>query len=242
MSWVQSKASLSRLAIAALLVTGVATAAANVIVIRSTGPSAKSYPPGRSLPDNARINLQASDTVVVLANGATRTFRGPGNFSPSAAVQVGGTRSVTTASGRQARIGAVRNAGLVPRSPTIWHVDASQSGTFCLATTSEVNLWRPDASQTASLTITGPGGESQTVDWPAGQAVLPWPASVGIANNGEYRLRQAGVAVPTRITFKTLSTQPGDIQAVAQALIANDCQEQLNVLVETTAEESTPQG
>ncbi len=241
MSWVQSKASLSRLAIAAILITGAASAAANVLVIRSTGPSAKSYPPGRSMPDHARINLQASDTVVVLANGATRTFRGPGNFSPTAAVQAG-TRTVATASGRQARIGAVRNAGLVPRSPTIWHVDATQSGTFCLASTSEVNLWRPEASQTASLTITGPGGESQTVDWPAGQAVLSWPASVGIANNGEYRLRQAGVAVPTRITFKTLATQPGDIQAVAQALIANDCQDQLNVLVETTAEETAPQG
>ncbi|HET9427554.1 MAG TPA: hypothetical protein VFO69_04270 [Allosphingosinicella sp.] len=238
MSWVQSKASLSRLAIAALLVTGAASAAANVLVIRSTGPSAKSYPPGRSLPDNARIALQASDVVVVLANGATRTFRGPGNFSPTAAVQAG-TRTVTTG-GRQARIGAVRNAGVVPRSPTIWHVDATQSGTFCLATTADVNLWRPDASQTASLTITGPGGESQTIDWPAGQAVLPWPASVGIADGGEYRLRQAGVAVPTRITFQTVDSQLGDIQAVAEALIANDCQDQLNVLVETTAEEAAP--
>ena len=241
MSWVQSKASLSRLAIAALLVTGAASAAANVLVVRSTGPSAKSYPPGRSLPDNARITLQANDTLVVLANGATRTFRGPGNFSPTAAVQAG-SRTVATADGRRARIGAVRNAGLVPRSPTIWHVDSTQSGTFCLATTSEVNLWRPDASQTVSLTITGPGGESQTIDWAAGQAVLPWPASVGIADGGEYRLRQAGVAVPTRITFQTLDSQPGDIQAVAQALIANECQEQLNVLVETTAEESAPQG
>ena len=239
MSWVQSKASL-RFIVTALLVTGATAAAANVLVVRSSGPSAKSYPPGRSLPDNARITLQANDSVVILANGATRTFRGPGNFSPTGAVQAG-TRTVATADGRRARIGAVRNAGLVPRSPTIWHVDATQSGTFCLATTSEVNLWRPDATQAASLTITGPGGESQTIDWPAGQAVISWPASVGIADGGEYRLRQAGVAVPTRITFQTLTTQPTDLQAVAQALIANDCAEQLNVLVETT-EDGAPQG
>src|SRR5687768_17334691 len=174
LSWVQSKASLSRLAIAALLVTGAASAAASVIVVRSSGPSAKSYPPGRSLPDNARITLRADDTLVVLANGGTRTFRGPGTFSPTAAVQAT-TRTIATADGRRARIGAVRNAGVVPRSPTIWHVDVSQSGTFCLATTTEVMLWRADATQTANLTIVGPGGESQTVDWPAGQPVLAWP-------------------------------------------------------------------
>jgi hypothetical protein len=239
LSWVQSKASLSRLAIAALLVTGAASATANVLVVRSSGPSAKSYPPGRSLPDNARIALQANDTLVVLANGGTRTFRGPGNFSPSAAVQAT-ARTVTTADGRRARIGAVRNAGLVPRSPTIWHVDVTQSGTFCLASTADVMLWRPDATQSASLTVVGPGGESQTVDWPAGQAVLTWPASVGIADGGEYRLRQAGVAVPTRITFQTLASAPADLQGVAQALIANDCAEQLDLLVETTGEESAP--
>jgi hypothetical protein len=221
----------------ALLATGTVSATANVLVVRSSGPSAKTYPPGRSLPDNARITLQANDSVVVLANGATRTFRGPGNFSPTAAVQAS-TRAAT-ADGRRARIGAVRNAGLVPRSPTIWHVDATQSGTFCLASTSEVNLWRPDASQTVNLTITGPGGESQTVEWPAGQSVVAWPTSVGIADGGEYRLRQAGVAVPTRITFQALDSQPADIQAVAQALIANQCEEQLNVLVETTEEASS---
>jgi hypothetical protein len=104
-----------------------------------------------------------------------------------------------------------------------------------------VNLWRPDATQTVNLTITGPGGESQTIEWPAGQSVLAWPSSVGIADGREYRLRQAGVAVPTRITFQALDTQPTDIQAVAQALIANQCNDQLNVLVETTGEGS-PQG
>jgi hypothetical protein len=225
--------------VAVLLVTGAGAAAANVLVVRSSGPSAKSYPPGKSLPDNARLTLQASDTVVVLAGGGTRTFRGPGSFSASAPVQAT-ARTVTTASGRRARVGAVRNAGLVPRSPTIWHVDATQSGTFCLAGTSEVMLWRPDASQSVNLTIVGPGGESQTLDWAAGQAVIAWPASVGIADGGEYRLRQAGVAVPTRITFQTLDSQPEDLPAVAQALIANQCQEQLDLLVETTAEEGTP--
>ena len=86
MSWDPSKSGLARLALVTLLVTGAATAAANVLVVRSSGPSAKGYPPGKSLPDNARIALRSGDTLVVLSGSGTRTFRGPGNFSPSAAV------------------------------------------------------------------------------------------------------------------------------------------------------------
>ncbi|MDQ4088435.1 MAG: hypothetical protein M3177_10575, partial [Pseudomonadota bacterium] len=82
MSWGPNKLSLTRCAVAALLVAGAASAAANVLVVRSSGPSTKSYPPGRSLPDNARIQLQAGDTVVLLSSAGTRTFRGPGSFSP----------------------------------------------------------------------------------------------------------------------------------------------------------------
>src|SRR5687767_10375819 len=93
-----------RLALAGLLALGAAAAAANVVVIRSSGPSARSYPAGRSLPDNARIALRQGDTLVVLDARGTRTFRGPGTFSPSQAVQAG-TRTVTTPSGRLARVG-----------------------------------------------------------------------------------------------------------------------------------------
>ena len=152
MFWVASKASRC-LVVAALLVAGAASAAANVLVVRSSGPSAKSYAPGRSLPDNARIALQAGDTVVVLDARGTRTFRGPGTFSPSQAVQAS-ARTVQAADGRRARIGAVRSAGIVPTSPTtIWHVDVSQGGRMCLAGTSDVMLWRPESSQATTLTI-----------------------------------------------------------------------------------------
>ena len=238
MSWVPNKPSLSRFALAALLVTGAASAAANVLVVRSSGPSAKNYPPGRSLPDNARIVLQPSDTLVVLARGGTRTFRGPGTFSPGTVAQ-SGTRSAASSGDRRARIGAVRTAGLVPRGPTIWHVDVSQSGTICLASTTDVMLWRPESTEAATVTITAPGGESQSLQWPAGQATIAWPTALGIANGGEYRFRQPGVAVPTRITFRTLASEPTDLTEVAAALIENQCQEQLDLLVEST-EESAP--
>ena len=213
-------------------------AAANVLVVRSSGPSAAAYPAGRSLPDNARLTLRAGDSVIVLGPGGTRAFRGPGVFSPSAAAQAGGP---TLANGQRARIGAVRGAGIVPHSPTIWHVDVTQSGDFCLASTSHVMLWRPDSSVPTTLTITGPSGPARSVRWAAGQSTLAWPATMPIANGATFSIAQSGVAVPTQVTFRTLAREPADLQGVASALIANGCQGQLDVLVETQPDLS-PEG
>jgi len=229
-----------RVAFAALLAAVALPAAANVLVVRSTGPSAAAYPAGRSLPDNARLNLRAGDTVIVLGAAGTRTFRGPGTFSPSAAVQAG-ARTFAAADGRRARIGAVRGAGIVPHSPTIWHVDITQSGTFCLASTSRVQLWRPDATVPTTLTITGAGSAARTVRWPAGQATVAWPAALPIANGASFSIAQSGVAVPTQVTFRTLAREPANLEGVAAALIANGCQGQLDVLVESQPDLS-PEG
>lgn len=225
--------SLSRAALAALLVTTAASAAADVLVVRSSGPSAKNYQPGQRVADDARLRLQSGDTVVLLDARGTRTFRGPGLFSPSSAVQAG-THTVAGPDGRRARIGAVRSAGIVPASPTtIWDVDVSQGGTLCLANTSDVRLWRPDASEATELTITGPGGASQSVEWPAGTATITWPDALPLRDGAEYQLNRPGTAVPTRIRVKTLSAPPTDLEAVAEALISNGCPEQLELLVAT---------
>jgi hypothetical protein len=237
LSWVRNRAPLRRALLVAAVALLATPAAAAVLVVRSSGPSAASYPAGRSLPDNARIALRAGDTVVVLAGGGTRTFRGPGTFSPNAAAQTG-RQTVASSDGRRARIGAVRTAGMIPQSPTIWHVDVTQSGTFCLANTANVMLWRPDASATQTLTLSHSAGPNRTLRWPAGQPTLAWPAGEHIISGGTYSLRMPGVAVPTRITFRTLASPPADLQSVAAALIANGCQEQLDLLVESAPDQT----
>lgn len=233
MSWVQNKRSLGRALLVTVFAASAAVAAADVLVVRSSGPSAKSYPPGRSLPDSARITLRGGDTLVVLDSRGTRSFRGPGTFSPSSAPRADAQR-VPGTNGRRARIGAVRSAGIVPASPTtIWDVDVTQSGTMCLASTSGVRLWRPESSQPATLTISGPGGTTHTVPWPAGSTTAAWPSALPISDGAEYRLSLTGSPVPTTIRVKTLPAPPADLPAVAQALIANDCPEQLDLLVAT---------
>jgi hypothetical protein len=233
MFWGQNKVRLSSLALTALLFTGAASAGANVLVVRASGPSAATYPAGRSLPDNARIALRGGDTLVVLDARGTRTFRGPGNFTPASAAQAG-QRTTSGTGGRIARIGAVRSAGIVPASPsTIWQVDVSQSGTVCLANANDVTLWRAEPGRAASLSITGPGGAPRTVQWAAGSATTAWPRDLPITAGTPYQLRQSGAATPSSITFRQLNSAPGDMQGVAQALIANGCQEQLDLLVDS---------
>lgn len=207
----------------------------SVLVVRASGPSAGSFPPGRSLPASSVLTLRAGDVLTIVDPQGVLVFRGPGRF--------GFTRqqySGFMAGGRRSRIGAVRNTGIVPRGPTIWHVDVTQSGTFCLAGTSNVMLWRPDASAPVTLAITAPGVSPRSLQWPAGQATLAWPSGMPIASGGTYSFGRSGVAAPTQITLRTLASEPADLEDVAAALIANGCQDQLDVLVETAAEAETP--
>lgn len=209
---------------------------ANVLVIRSTGPSSTSYKPGRALPDNARVALRPGDELIVLASDSTRTLKGPGNFAlasaaPAAAPQLN--------SMRRGRFSALRTAGIVPRSPTIWHVDVSQSGKVCLADPSNVTLWRPNATRDVKLTLTGANGSTQTADWPAGQATLAWPTGMSIVPGADYQVSWAGNPKPTHISFATLSSMPTDLTSVAQALIEKNCQNQLDLLIETVPSNTT---
>jgi hypothetical protein len=225
---------------AAVLAASFATAAsADILVVRSAGPSAKNFPPGKSLPENGRITLQANDRLVVLDGRGTRELRGPGSFTPGGPAQAASRASGLSAVAgggpqRRARIGAVRSVGGgATRSPTIWHVDIAKSSNICLADPANVMLWRADASQTATLTIAGRGGTSRSVSWPAGQSTLAWPADLAISDGADYRLSWAGSAQPTSLKFRTLSAKPVGLEDMASSLIRNGCQAQLDLLIET---------
>ena len=223
---------LVRIALAALLATGAAAAAANVLVVRAIGPSASTYPPGRSLQDNARIQLVAGDTLVVLGASGTRTFRGPGRFSPSGPAQPGPPLALDA--NTRARIAAVRGSPFVPsaRTATIWQVDPRQSGNVCLVPANGIELWRANSTRTEALTITGPDGRVQLL-WPAGQAIIDWPSGVSVRDDTEYQVRASRSPVAGRIRVRTIDTPPDNVVSVAEALISNGCDKQLELLVAT---------
>jgi hypothetical protein len=234
------------LAAGVLLATASVSSAA-VLVVRSSGPSAKSFPAGKSLDDNARINLKANDTLVVLDARGTRTLKGPGNFTPGGPAKAAGTMSglsaVTSAGKGRARVGAVRAVGTGPSKPNIWQVDVSKSSNICVTSPTNVTLWRPDPSKPVTLTVAGGSSNaSKQVAWGAGQSTLAWPSDVPISEGVDYRLSWNGAAAPTRLQFRTLQTKPTALEDIATTLIRNGCSAQLDLLIETVQlpEESAP--
>ncbi len=247
MFWGQNSFKARHLALALLFGTTATAAAADILVVRSTGPSAKMYPPGKSIPEAGRLALKAGDMLVVLDGRGTRTIRGPGNFAAGAAQPAGQPMQTAANTTRRARIGAVRGTGTVstpPRPGTLWQIDVSKSSNICLADPRNVTLWRADATKPVTLTVAREGGASQTVSWPAGETTLAWPTSVGIADGAQYNLSWQGASAPTRLKFKTLPKQPAGLEDMASSLITNQCNAQLDLLIETVKlpEEQTPAG
>ena len=67
-------------AAAALTAFAAVSASAAVLVVRSSGPSARGFPAGKALPDSEKLTLKANDVVVLLDSRGTRTLRGPGKL------------------------------------------------------------------------------------------------------------------------------------------------------------------
>lgn len=211
---------------AALLTSTAATAA--VLVVRSSGPSAPAYPPGKALPDNHVLKLKASDTIVLLDARGTRTLQGPGSFGVSANSAPVTTTASAGTSARRVRLGAVRGTG----TRSVWQADLGRSGNVCVANPADLGLWRPDASGEARAVLTdSASGKSAEVAFAAGQSIAPWPSTLP-ASSGT-RIAVTGLGAPTDITLRVLAPVPTGLEAMAQGLIRADCEAQLDVLIDT---------
>src|SRR5262245_7287326 len=81
-----TRSRLRRGALALALALGLAGgAAAQTIVVSSSGPSARTYPAGKTLAAGSRIVLAAGDTLTVLDSRGTRVLRGPLTLAAEAA-------------------------------------------------------------------------------------------------------------------------------------------------------------
>ena len=215
-----------RLALLALAVAIPATATAKVVVVRSIGPSAKAYPPGKALPDSASIKLGNGDAVTLLGPNASRTLRGPGTFTASTVDR----SSLAMAAGRRSRFGAMRS-GEITSAPSLWDVDVTQSGKTCVAEPAKLKLWRPNADTPATLSIRS-GTNTHSIEFAKGHATVPWPAQLPVANGSEYQLELTG-GDSSKLSLVLVNAAPADLVAAAELLIAKGCQNQLDLLVET---------
>jgi hypothetical protein len=235
--------SFARALVAASLLAAASAAAADILVVRSIGPSSASYPPGKRLPDSARLTLKGADQLILLDGRGTRMLRGPGTFTAGAAPpQIATAQPIQQ---RRARIGAVRGVeGGALRPPSLWHADIAQDETFCLADPAAITLWRRDTATALPLTITRVSdGTVRRVLFEAGASTAAWPADLPPADGDRYRLSRREVAQPTLLTFRALGRTPAALQDLASSLIAAGCNSQLDLLVETVRlPDRTPRG
>ncbi len=218
---------LRRLALAALagLVPISATPAlADVLVIRSAGPSAGSYPPGRRLADSSRVTLSADDSLVILGAGGTRTLRGPGNVAVSGPARISPlANAISARTNRRSRLGGVRGP---EGEPGLWDVDVTRAGTFCVEANRRPVLWRGEAREPATLTI-----NSTTIEWPAGRFSVPWPEAVPLVDGSQYEVGLSTRPAPARLRIVTVPVLPVDPVDIGELLYRNGCQPQFEQLI-----------
>lgn len=214
---------------------------ADSLVVRSSGPSAGSYAPGKKLAAGGSLQLEAGDVVTLLDAKGTRTLRGPGRFNVTAAAAVPAS-NVTMAAlldtkrVRRARTGAVRGAigeaAAAAKRPNLWLVDVVQPGPLCVTDPAAVRLWRADAAKPAAVRISG-GGAEGSATFAASEAIAAWPASLPVKDGAAYRIEAGGRSVDIR--FALLGSAGAGIDDTASALIAKGCQAQLDLLIDTAA-------
>ena len=221
----------------ALAITAVAADSA-VLVVRSSGPSAKAFPAGRALPETQTITLRGNDVVILLDSRGTRTLRGPGTYNTSASS--GGSTSATAvlsgqSNARRSRVGAVRGAPTGATSGrNVWQADIGRSDNVCIVNPADVGLYRADSSGARRVTVTEVGSNrAATVEFAAGQKNAPWPSSVPVAAGSKYQVKGGGTAVT--LNALPIAPVPAGLEGLAQSLIRNDCQGQLDVLIDTFA-------
>ena len=235
------------MAAAALIAGGGQAARADVIVVRSNGPSAARLPPGKTLSDNTRLTLQRGDQIVLLDARGTRTVTGPAVVSaagdPSRAAPTALSAVIGPSTSRRSRVGAVRGMSRTPPAtsrPGIFLVDVTKPGRMCVVDPAAVTMWRADASAAAATVLTAGDGRSATVNWIAGQNTAPWPTALPVAQGASYQLLPARGGLAVTIEFQTLAAPPANLQQLAAGLITHGCQAQVDVLVATTSAAPVP--
>ncbi len=211
---------------------------AAVLVVRSSGPSAKAYPAGKAVSEAQVLTLKSNDVVTLLDSRGTRTLRGPGKFSATASASASTTSSLAALTGqntnRRSRVGAVRRP---PSGATagrnVWQADVARSGNICVANPSDLGLYRANAIAAERITVTDAAGKSAAVKFAEGQKIASWPSDVPVAAGGRYQIKGSGEAAT--VTARWITPVPAGLEGLAQSFIRNDCQAQLDVLIDTFA-------
>lgn len=118
--------------------------------------------------------------------------------------------------------------GLPPSDP--WLLDVTKAEDRCVQSGVVPLFWRRDAEGNDRLTLKPRGGDRVSLDWPSGQATLPWPASVPMTDGTGYAVQIQSNNRPSRFTVHVADA--ADMSPmVASWMAAAGCQSQANVML-----------
>ena len=234
-----------RIAIAGVVAAGIGFVAgaahAQSVIVRSSGPSATTYPQGKKLAANTKVTLKAGDKLTVLDKAGTRILAGPGAFTLDNRVSrdAGAVSRVTGAiasNGARTRTGAVRGApgparaiGASNAPDSVWYIDVSKGGAYCIANPASVVLWRPNRAEEANAKLSAVGGKPVDIVWKKGNPLKLWPsANLPVVEGGRYTFSDP-VGPSVTLVLHLLPVVPTDDLAVAGMLADKGCTAQLDV-------------
>lgn len=209
------------------------------VVVRASGPSATQFPVGKKLDDAATIALKSGDSVTVLTANGTKVISGPGQFTVG--VRGESKRSTFAVLTRQAanarvRTGAVRSgsSGGPAANPSLWNMDVTKPGRFCIADSTRVTFWRPDAEAERTYVL-GSGKSDYLVQlkFAAGSAQSVFTSDqLPLETNGSYRLSSEKGGAPEQVEFVKLAAVPETADDLGVLLAEKGCASQLAMLSE----------
>ena len=230
------------------------TVLAQAIVVRSTGPSAETYPKGKKLAAGTSVTLKAGDMVTVLDKAGSRVLRGAGSFTMDSRVLrdrgIIPLLSRSLSSPQAIRAGAVRggssrDAADSPIPSSIWIADIDRGGKVCVPQGSDLYLWRSKNSARRFTWLgEADGGGTVRLAWPARTSAISWPTSIlPLIAGRSYRSNDDGVAdkfVDLEVVSLAPDAIPQDADALAALLFERGCAVQFellaNALERTSAE------
>lgn len=244
-----------KLALGAAAVLGAALSAqalAQAVVVRSTGPSAVSYPKGKRLTGSETVTLKQGDVVTVLDKAGTRVLRGAGSFVLTGTVNRDRSGAALLARSlsnpASVRAGAVRGAGdtsgenVMPVS--IWLADTEQGGNVCVPRGSDLYLWRGKGAKRSFTWLTeATGGEMVRMQWPPKTVGIAWPKTMLAPQEGRtYRIYDEtapDTVAEFRIVMLEPEVVPADAASLGTLLLDNGCRAQFDWLASALEEEDT---
>jgi len=211
--------------------------AGDFVVLSSTAPSIQV---GSVVSDGAEITVPPRRRVVLVSEaGRTISLRGPFQGVPGGGESAGGGQQfvkalaslVRTTQADAKSVGAIRAAGIRTDREAMM-INVSETGDYCIFGSGGRELTRYKSEKWKSLTLVAAAdGAAETIPWPAGTRVIPWPKKIPLKHGATYLVQQAGKDSRTMVVAHFLEGKFATDAHRVLALAKMGCMEQAKMML-----------